>query len=46
MGNTLLNVQGVVDYSDLQLNGGVLNINLQEEEIADLASLTLQKEVV
>ena len=46
VGNTLLNIQGVVDYSDLQLNDGVLNIDLQEEEIPELASITLQKEVI
>lgn len=46
IGNILLNIQGVVDYDNLKLNGGVLNVQLQEEEIPTLASLNLQKEVV
>lgn len=46
VGNILLNIQGIVDYSNLQLNGGVLNINLQEEEISNLISIALQEEVI
>lgn len=46
IGNILLNVQGVNDYSNLQINGGVLNIQLQEEEIPKLLTINLQKEVV
>lgn len=46
VGNILLNIQGIVDYSNLQLNGGVLNINLQEEEIPNLISIALQEEVI
>lgn len=46
IGNILLNIQGVVDYNNLQINGGVLNVQLQAEEIPKLLNITLQKEVV
>ncbi|MDK4524489.1 baseplate J/gp47 family protein [Fusobacterium necrophorum] len=46
VGNILLNVQGVNDYDNLRVNNGVVNIQLQEEEIPKLLSINLQKEVV
>lgn len=46
IGNILLNIPGVNDYSNLQINGGVLNVQLQAEEIPKLLNITLQKEVV
>ena len=46
IGNTLLNVQGVVDYNDLRLNGITTNIELQEEEIPNVISIILEKEVI
>lgn len=46
IGNILLNIPGVSDYSNLQINNGVLNINLAEEEIPKLVNITLNKEVI
>lgn len=46
IGNILLNIPGVADYSNLQINNGVLNIQLAEEEIPKLLNIELNKEVV
>lgn len=42
IGNLLLNVSGVEDYSDLTLNGDAENISLSEEEVAVLEAVCLE----
>lgn len=41
IGNILLNIAGVGDYSNLQLNGGVANVLLNDEEIPVVSTVSL-----
>ncbi|MEC1716596.1 baseplate J/gp47 family protein [Schinkia azotoformans] len=42
IGNILLNTPGVGDYSNLQLNGGVANVLLNDEEIPVVSTVSLE----
>lgn len=42
MGSLLMDVTGVEDFSDLQLNGAVANITLEDEEIAVCGAVRLE----
>ena len=42
VGNLLLDIPGVVDYSNLLINGGMANILLEEEEIPVLGTVSLE----
>lgn len=41
IGNLLINTDGVIDYSDLKVNGDIKNINFAQEEIAVMGSIEL-----
>lgn len=41
IGNLLINTDGVIDYSDLKVNGDVKNISFAQEEIAVAGSIEL-----
>ncbi|GAA0717243.1 baseplate J/gp47 family protein [Clostridium malenominatum] len=41
IGNLLINTDGVIDYSDLKVNGDVKNISFAQEEIAIAGSIEL-----
>lgn len=42
IGNVLLDTDGVVDYSDLKLNGSAENVNLSNEEIAVTGTVEIE----
>lgn len=41
LGSLLMDIDGVVDYSNLKINGGASNITLAEDEIAVVGTVTL-----
>lgn len=41
IGEILLNIKGVLDYSDLQINNTISNVKLADEEIASLGNVSL-----
>lgn len=41
VGSTILSVQGVVDYSNLLVNGGTANIVIGDQEVAVLGTVTI-----
>jgi uncharacterized phage protein gp47/JayE len=41
IGKILLSTEGVMDYSDLKINGAISNINLADEEIAVMGNVNL-----
>lgn len=42
IGKILLDTEGVTDYSNLKLNGTAENVNLTEEQIAVIGTVTLE----
>lgn len=42
IGNLLLNIEGVLDYSDLKINGTASNLAIQDEEILIVDSVALE----
>ena len=42
IGNVLLDTDGVVDYSDLKLNGSAENVNLSNQEIAVTGTVEIE----
>lgn len=42
IGNILLNVTGIIDYTDLRLNGGLANVDFLPEEIALVGAVRLE----
>ena len=46
VGSLLLNTPGVNDYTELKLNGGLVNVELTEEEVPTLKAINLVAEEV
>lgn len=42
VGALLLNTEGIVDYTELKLNGGIVNVPLGEEEVPLFNTVTLE----
>lgn len=43
LSNAILNTTGVMEWSDLTINGGIRNIELQREEVAVLNEITIKE---
>lgn len=43
IGNVVFNTVGVEDYSDLQINGGISNVEVDEREVATLGTVNLSE---
>ncbi|MBI6873733.1 baseplate J/gp47 family protein [Clostridium aciditolerans] len=41
IGNLIFNTDGVIDYSNLLVNGGILNVTLEDEEMPVLGTVSL-----
>ncbi|MEG1795165.1 MAG: baseplate J/gp47 family protein [Clostridium sp.] len=41
LGSIIFNSSGVIDYSDLQINNGVINISIEDEEVAVLGGVVI-----